>query len=125
LESEKEFTMRHLPVRFAKIALLELLTYAALPSSYAQTQEINQPRVIGDAKLAGCVNRLGQNMVRDGIAKVPFTIKIEVSGVAASDRQAKIVSDPATAACIDLLAQNLMRNGTGKVPFVIRVTPGR
>jgi hypothetical protein len=64
-------------------------------------------------------------MVRNGIAKAPFTIKIEVSDVAASDQQAKIVSDSATAACIDLLAQNLVRNGTAKVPFVIRATPGR
>jgi hypothetical protein len=117
--------MWHLPVRLTKIALIGLLTYAALLASYAQTQEINQPRIIGDAKLAACINRLGQNMVRDGIAKVPFTIKIEVSGVAASAQQAKIISDPVTAACIDLMAQNLVRNGTAKVPFVIRVTPDR
>jgi hypothetical protein len=97
--------------------VIGLLAYAALPASSALAQEINQPRVIGDVKLAACINRLGQNMVRDGIAKVPFTIKIEVFGVAASDQQAKIVSDPATAACIDLLAQNLLRNGTAKVPI--------
>jgi hypothetical protein len=117
--------MRHLPVRFTKIALIGLLAYAALPASYALAQEINQPRIIGDAKLAACINRLGQDMVRDGISKVPFAIKIKASDVASSDQQAKIVSDPATATCIDLLAQNLVRNGTSKVPFVIRVTPER
>jgi hypothetical protein len=114
--------MRHFPVRFTKIALIG--AYTTLLASYAPAQEINQPSIIADAKLAACVSRLGQNMVRDGIAKVPFTIKIEVSSVAASDQQAKLVSDPAIAACIDLLAQNLVRNGA-KVPFVIRATPGR
>jgi hypothetical protein len=113
--------MRHLPVRFTNIALIGLFAYTALPTSYAVAQEINQPRIIGDAKLAACINRLGQNMVHDGIAKAPFSIKIEASSVAASDQQAKIVTDPATAACIDLLAQNVLRDGTAKVPFVIRV----
>ncbi len=115
----------HLPVRFTKIALVGLLAYAALPASYAPAQEINRPRIIGDAKLAACMNRLGQNMVHDGIAKVPFTLKIDVSGGAASDKQAEIVNDPVTAACIDQLAQNLVRNGAAKVPFVIRATSER
>jgi hypothetical protein len=117
--------MRHLPVRFKKITLIGILAYAALPASYALAQEINQPRIIGDTKLAACMNHLGQKMVHDGIAKVPFTIKIEGSGLAASDQQAKIISDPATAACIDLLAQNLVRSGTAHVSFVIRATPER
>ena len=116
--------MRHLPVGFTKIALIGLWAYATLLASYAPAQEINQPGIIMDAKLAACVNRLGQDMVRDGIAKVPFAITIEVSAVAASDQQAKLVDDPATAACIDLLAQNLVRNGA-KVPLVIRATPDR
>ena len=116
--------MRHLPVRCTKIGLIGLLAYATLLVSYAPAQEVNQPSIIVDARLAACVNRLGQNMVRDGIAKVPFAITIEVSGVAASDQQAKLVNDPATNACIDLLAQNLVRNGA-RVPFVIRATPER
>ena len=111
--------MRHLSVRFTTIALIGLLTCATLLTSYAAAQENNQPSIIGDAKLAACVNLLGPNMVRDGAAKVPFTITTDVSGVAASGRHPKVVSDPATAGCIDLLAQNLVRNGT-KVPFVIR-----
>ncbi len=116
--------MRHLPVRFTKIVLIGLLAYAALLASYAPAQEINQPSIIGDAKLVACVNRLGQNIVRDGIAKVPFAITIGVSDVAAPNQQAKLVSDPAAAACIDLLAQNLVWNGA-KVPFVIRAAPER
>jgi hypothetical protein len=116
--------MRHLPVRSTKIALIELWAYATLLASYAPAQEINQPSIIVDAKLAAWVNRLGQNMVRDGIAKVPFAITIGVSDVAASNQQAKLVNDPATAAWIDLLAQNLVRNGA-KVPFVIRAAPER
>lgn len=87
-------------------------------------QQINEPGIIVDARLAACIDRIGQNMVRDGIAKVPFTIKTEVSGVAGSDRQSKIISDPATAVCIDLLAQNLVQKGT-HVPFVIRAGPER
>jgi hypothetical protein len=116
--------MRHLPVRFTKIALTGLLAYVTFLTSYAPAQEVNQPSIIGDTKLAACVNRLGQNMVRESIAKVPFAITIEVSGVAASDQQAKLINDAATAACIDLLAKNLVRNGA-KVPFVIRATPER
>jgi len=61
-------------------------------------------------------------MVRDGVAKVPFRIKVEHSDVDASDQQAKLVSDPTTAACVDMLAQNLIGTGTAKVPFAIRAT---
>jgi hypothetical protein len=117
--------MPHLPVRFTKAGVIGLLAYAALPASNAPAQEINQPRMIGDPKLAACINHLGQNMVRDAIVKAPLALKIEVSDVAASDQEAKIVTDPATAACIDLLARNLMQSGTAKVPFVIRATPER
>ena len=116
--------MRHFPVPFTKVAPIGVCAYATLLASHAPAQEINQPSIIGDAKLAACVNRLGQNMARDGIAKVPFAITIEVSGVGPSDQQAKLVNDPATAACIGLLGQNLARNGA-KVPFVIRATPER
>jgi hypothetical protein len=116
--------MRHLPIRLTKISPIGLWAYAILLASYAPAQEINQPSALMDAKLVACVNYLGQNIVRDGIAKVPFAITIEVLGVAASDQGVKLVSDPATAACIDLLAQNLVRNGA-KVPFVIRATPER
>ena len=115
--------MRHFPVRFTKVALIGLWTYATLLASYAPAQEINQPGIIGDAKLAACVNRLGQNMVRAGIAKVPFAITIELSRGAASGQQAKL-DDRATAACVDRLAQNLVRNGA-QVPFIIRATPAR
>jgi hypothetical protein len=117
--------MPHLPVRFTKAGLIGLLAYSAFPASYAPAQEINQPRIIGDPRLASCINHLGQNMVRDAIATAPLSFKIEVSDVAASDQEAKIVSDPATAACIDLLAQSLIRSGIAKVPFVIRATPER
>jgi hypothetical protein len=114
----------HLPVRFTKAGLIGLLAYAALPASYAPAQEISQPRIIEDPKLAACINHLGQNMV-DDIAEAPLVFKIEVSDVAASDQEAKIVSDPDMAACIDLLARNLIQSGTAKVPFVIRATPER
>jgi hypothetical protein len=117
--------MPHLPARFTKAGLIGLVAYAALPASYSLAQEINQPRIIEDPKLAACINHLGQNMVRDDIAEAPLAFKIEVSDVAASDQEVKIVSDPATAACIDLLARNLMQSGTAKVPFVIRATPER
>jgi hypothetical protein len=102
-----------------------LLAYAAFAVSSALAQEINQPRMIGDPKLAACIDRLGQKIVHDGIAKVPFAIEIDVSGAAVSTQQAQIVSDPPTAACIDLVAQNLLRNGSAKLPFAIRVTPER
>ena len=117
--------MRHVRVRFTNIGLIGVLVYAVLPASYVLAQEISQPRMIEDAQLATFMNRLGQNMVRDGVARVPFSIKLEASSVEASDQQAKIVTDPATAACVDLLGQNLMRNGAAKVPFVIRATPER
>ncbi len=90
-----------------------------------QAQEISRPRVIADAKLAACVNRLGQTMVLDGVADVPFTIKIEVPPVAASQAPPKIITDPAIAACIGLLAQSLARSGAARVPLVIRASPAR
>jgi hypothetical protein len=80
-------------------------------------------RVVGDVKLAECINRIGQTMAREGVAKVPFTVKIEVSSEAASDQQAKVLSNPAIAACIDAMARLSVRDGVAKVPFVIRVTP--
>ena len=75
---KRTLTMR-LPVLFAKVALIGLLTYGALPVSRMLAEETNQPGVIGDARLAACINQLAQNIVRDGVARVPFTIKIEPS----------------------------------------------
>jgi hypothetical protein len=60
--------MRHLS------ALIGLLTLTAFTVSGMFAQKIHkQPRVIGDTKLAGCVNHLGQNMVQNGAVKVPIT----------------------------------------------------
>jgi hypothetical protein len=117
--------MRRLPV--VPIALIGFWAYAVLPGSCALAQEINQPRIIGDAKLAACVNRLGQNIMHDGVAKVPFTIKVMTSvyGEATSEKEPKIIGDPGTAACINLIAQNVVRDGAARVPFVIQVTPAR
>jgi hypothetical protein len=114
--------MRH--VRFTKIALIGLLTYAAFPASNAVAQDIaGQPRIIADARVAACVNHLGQTLAQNGSAQVPFTLRIErVSGVTAPDQQAKLIGDPNTAACIDLLAENFLRNGNATVPFVIKLT---
>jgi hypothetical protein len=116
--------MRHLLVFFAKSALVGVLADAALSANHLLAQEIANPqRVISDAKLAECINRIGEAMVRDGTAKVPFTVKIEVSSGAASDQQAKVLNNPAIAACIDAMARLSVRNGVANVPFVIRVTP--
>ncbi len=116
--------MRQVSVLFIKSTLVGLLAYAGLLVNSVLAQGINQPRVIENAKLAECLNRIGQSMMHDGVAQVPFTIKFEVSGDAASGQQAKTVSDPAIAACIDLLAQNSVRTGSARIPFVIRVTTG-
>jgi hypothetical protein len=127
LSGEKEFSMmRHLSPRFTKLVLVGLLTWAAVPANNAVAQEVrNQPRVIGDAKLAACIDLLGQEMVQRGSAQVPVTIKLEAAGETASDQQPKIIGNPVTAACADLLAQNLVRNGAAKLPFVIKLTPAR
>ena len=102
---------------FTKIALLGLLTYSALAA-----QEINnQPRVIADAKLAGCINHIGQNMVQNGVAQVPFTIKLDVSSVTASDQLSKPIGDPVTAACINLVARNIVRTGAAGAPFALEI----
>lgn len=112
--------------RFTKIALIGFLTYAAVPASNAAGQEAaGQPRVIRDAKLAACIDYLGQQMVQDGSAQVPLIIKLEVAGGTAPDHQPKIIGDPVTAACVDMLAQNYVRNGAATVPFVIKATPTR
>lgn len=100
-----------------KIALMGLLA-CALPA-----QEINnQPRVIADAKFAACINHIGRNMVQNGAAQVPVTIKLEVADAAPSDQPAKPISDPVTAACMDLLAQSLAQSGAATVPFAIKMT---
>jgi hypothetical protein len=117
--------MRHFLILSSKIVLIGLWAYAALPVNHVLAQGINEPRVIGDARLASCVNRLGQMMSKDGAAKVPFTLKIQTSAEAVSSQKAKIVGDTTTAACIDLLAQDLVANGTARVPFVIRAMPTR
>ena len=116
--------MLPLTVQFKTIAPIVLIASAGLASACALAQELNQPHVIPDAKLSDCVNRVGQDMARDRIAKVPFAIKI-ASVSAASNLQARIVRDPDTAACIDLLAQNLTRAPAMKVPFLIRTEPER
>jgi hypothetical protein len=106
---------------FTRIALIGLLTYSVLPA-----QDIdNQPRVIADAKLAACVSHIGQNMVQNGAAEVPLTIKLEVSDEIPSGQQAKSIADPVTAACVDVLARNLVRNGAARVPFVLKATQPR
>ncbi len=106
---------------FTKIGVIGLLTYAGLAA-----QEVNnQPRIIADAKLAACINHLGQNMVQNGATTLPMTITLQVSSMTASDQEAKPIGDPVTAACVDLLAQNLVQGGAATVPFVIRATPAR
>jgi len=113
--------MRRLSARFTKIILIGFLTYAALPA-----QEIGkQPRVIADGKLSACIDHLAKNMVHDGSANVPFTMKIEASGEDASGRQPRTIADPVTAACVDLLAQQFLRDGVATIPFAIKTTPER
>ena len=104
--------MRH--VRFTKIALIGLLTYAAFPASNAVAQDIaGQPRIIADARVAACVNHLGQTLAQNGSAQVPFTLRIErVSGVTAPDVPVALWQQPANGGAFTELAHTTT-DGTG------------
>jgi hypothetical protein len=112
--------MRHLS-RFATLGLMRLLVCAALPAQETRAQ----PVPIGDAKVAACVNNLGQNLIRKGGAQVPIRIGLEIPSTSASDLQPKLIEDPVIAACVDLLAQHILQAGAGTIPFTFKATPSR
>lgn len=84
-----------------------------------------QPILIGNAKVATCVNYLGQSSMQAGAAQVPISIKFEASSERAFGLQPKMIDDPVVATCIDLLAQNILRARAATIPFTIKVTPSR
>ena len=98
-----------------------LLVCAVLPAQETGVQ----PIPIGDAKVAACVNNLGQSLIRKGGAQVPIRIKLEASSESASDRQPKMIEDPVIAACVDLLAQHILQASAATIPFTIKATPSR
>ncbi|HTC90845.1 MAG TPA: hypothetical protein VK686_21220 [Bryobacteraceae bacterium] len=112
--------MRHLS-RFATLGLMGLLVCAVLPAQETGVQPIS----IGDAKVAACVNNLGQNLMRQDGAQVPIRIGLESPSTSASALQPKLIEDPVIAACVDLLAQHILQAGAGPIPFTIKATPSR
>ncbi|MGA2881169.1 MAG: hypothetical protein ABSG13_19645 [Bryobacteraceae bacterium] len=112
--------MRHL-FRFATLGVMGLWVCAVLPAQETGVQ----PTTISHAKVAACVNHLGQNLIQKGAAQVPIRFKIETSSDSASGLQPKTIDDPGIAACIDLLGQNIVRAGAATIPFTIKVTPSR
>jgi hypothetical protein len=119
--------MRRPALSFTKIRLARLLAFAAYPASYALAQEIDnqQPRLIENVRMGECINHLGQNIIRDGAAMVPFTInsKFPVSLLSTSKPRLSTIQSPLLT--IGLIAQNFIRNSTIRVPLVFRVTQTR